>query len=234
MLNNIFKTTVFIAVLGLSSPVFAQTETQINDFTKAAKFDDLSEVKALLAAGISPNTVDSKGDPMLLIAIRDKSTKVTEYLLKDKKIDVDLSNKYGETPLMIASIDGDMPVVKTLVQQNKAKLDHIGWTPLHYACARGQLQVAQFLVTTGAIIDSRGPNGSTPLMMAAQSGNEELIKFLLDKGADLRMRNTNGFSAIDIAEIYQKPWIVEGLTSRWQRLYKEPYPGPTKFKTSTS
>ena len=118
--------------------------------------------------------------------------------------------------------------------QNKAKVDHIGWTPLHYACAKGQLEVAQFLVANGAIIDSRGPNGSTPLMMATQSGNEELIKFLLDKGADLRMRNANGFSAIDIADIYQKPWIVDGLTSRWQRLYKEPYPGPAKLRSSTS
>ncbi|WP_082913106.1 ankyrin repeat domain-containing protein [Polynucleobacter wuianus] len=234
MLNNIIKTTAFIAVLGLSSPVFAQTETQINDFTKAAKFDDLSEVKALLAAGVSPNTVDSKGDPMLLIAIRDKSTKVTEYLLKDKKIDVDLSNKYGETPLMMASIDGDLPVVKTLVQQNKAKLDHIGWTPLHYACAKGQLQVAQFLVSSGADVNSRSPNGTTPLMMAAQAGNEELIKFLLDNGADIRMRNSHGFSVIEVAEIYQKPWIAEALSSRWQKLYKQPYPGPQKYTSNKS
>lgn len=234
MSNITIRSVAFLVLASTGMACFGQTESQIANFTKAAKFDDISEVKALIAAGVSPNAVDSKGDPMLVIAIRDKSTKVTEFLLKDKKTDVDLSNNFGETPLMLASIEGDLPVVKTLVLQNKAKVDHIGWTPLHYACVKGQLQVAQFLVANGAIIDSRGPNGSTPLMMAAQSGNEELIKFLLDKGADLRMRNTNGFSAIDIAEIYQKPWIVEGLTSRWQRLYKEPYPGPTKFKTSTS
>ena len=69
-------------------------------------------------------------------------------------------------------------------------------------------------------------------MMAAQSGNEELIKFLLDNGADIRIRNGHGLSVIEIADIYQKPWIAEALQSRWQKLYKEPYPGPPKNITA--
>ena len=219
------KQVLFIFVLCVSAPAFSQTAAQIADFTKAAKFDDVSEVKNLIAKGFSPNTVDPTGDPMLVIAIRDKSIKVSEFLLKNKNIDVDLSNKYGETPLMIASINGDLPLVKVLVLENKARVDHIAWTPLHYACAKGHLEVAEFLVANGSLVDSTSLNGTTPLMMAVQSGNEELIKLLLDKGADLRLRNSNGLSAIDIAVIYEKPWIATALKSRWQKLYKEPYPG---------
>jgi ankyrin repeat protein len=219
------KQVLFIFVLCVSAPAFSQSAAQIADFTKAAKFDDVSEVKNLIAKGVSPNTVDPTGDPMLVIAIRDKSIKVSEFLLKNKSIDVDLSNKYGETPLMIASINGDLPLVKVLVLEYKARVDHIAWTPLHYACAKGHLEVAEFLVANGALVDSTSLNGTTPLMMAVQSGNEELIKFLLDKGADLRLRNTNGLSAIDIAVIYEKPWIATALKSRWQKLYKQPYPG---------
>ena len=206
----------------------AQTASQAEDFAKAAKFDDVSVVKSLISKGVSPNTVDSKGNPMLVLAIKDRSTKVTELLLQNRNIDVDLSNKYGETPLMMAAIEGDLPVVKTLILQNKARIDHIGWTPLHYACAKGNLDVAKFLVANGAVVDSNALNGTTPLMMAVQSGNENLIRFLLENGADIRLRNTQGFSAIDIAEIYDKPWIADGLKSRWQRLYKQPYPGPLK------
>ena len=211
-----------------SHQVCGQTPAQAEDFAKAAKFDDVSEVKTLISKGVSPNTVDSKGNPMLVLAVKERSSKVTELLLQNPKIDVDLSNKYGETPLMMASIEGDLPVVKTLVLQNKARLDHIGWTPLHYACAKGNLDVAKFLVANGATVDSNALNGTTPLMMAVQSGNEDLVRFLLDNGADIRLRNTQGFSAIDIAEIYDKPWVAEGLKSRWQRLYKQPYPGPLK------
>ena len=210
----------------------AQTPVQIADFAKAAKFDDASEVKSLLKKGVNPNTVDANGSPMLVLATREKSLKVIDVLLGDQNIDVDLSDKNGETPLMMASIDGNLPLVKTLVIDHKAQLDHIGWTPLHYACAKGQLEVAQFLIANGAIVDSMSLGNTTPLMMAVQSGNEKLVKLLLDKDADLQLRNSQRLTAIDIADIYGKPWISEGLRSRWLKLYKKPYVGPVKPKAS--
>ena len=229
MLNRYLFISTIALILSTSGICFAQTADQIAEFSRAARLDDPGRVRALLISGVSPNTVDAKGEPMLVIAIRDKSALVTELLLNQKSIDVDLSNLNGETPLMMASIQGNLPVVKKLVLQKKAKIDHIGWTPLHYACSKGQLEVAQFLVANDADVNSQSLNGTTPLMMAAQSGNESLIKLLLDNGADLQLRNTLGLSAIDIAEIYQKPWIAKGLASRWQKLYKEPYPGPQKY-----
>ena len=219
-------TAILLLSLVVNYPAFAQNDDQIADFAKAAKFNDVATVKSLIAKGVSPNATDPKGEPMLSLAIRDKSNDVIYFLISNKLTDVDLSNKHGETPLMIASIEGNLPVVKALVQQRKAMIDHIGWTPLHYACAKGHLDVAQFLINKGAIIDSLSPGDTTPLMMAVQSGNEPLIKLLLDKGADLQIRNSVGLSAIDIAVIYEKPWIAEGLSARWQKLYKKPYVSP--------
>jgi ankyrin repeat protein len=210
----------------------AQTTVQLADFAKAAKFDDASEVKSLLKKGINPNILDANGSPMLVLAIREKSPKVIDVLLSDKNIDVDLSDKNGETPLMMASIDGNLSLVKTLVIGHKAQLDHIGWTPLHYACAKGQLEVAQFLIANGAIVDSMSLGNTTPLMMAVQSGNEQVVKLLLDKGADLQLRNSQGLTAIDIADIYDKAWIGEGLRSRWLKLYQKPYVGAVKAKAT--
>ena len=210
----------------------SQTPDQVANFAKAAKFDDASEVKSLLKKGVNPNTVDASGNPMLFLAVKDKSSNVIDVLLGDKNIDVDLSTKNGETPLMMASIDGNLPLVKILVLGHKAQLDHIGWTPLHYACAKGHLEVAQFLIANGATVDSMSLGNTTPLMMAVQSGNEQLVKLLLDKGADLQLRNSQGLTAIDIADIYDKPWISEGLRSRWLKLYKKPYVGPVKTKAS--
>jgi uncharacterized protein len=210
----------------------SQTPVQVADFAKAVKFDDASEVKSLLKKGVNPNIVDANGSPMLVLATREKSLKVIDVLLGDQNIDVDLSDKNGETPLMMASIDGNLPLVKTLVIDHKAQLDHIGWTPLHYACAKGQLEVAQFLIANGAIVDSMSLGNTTPLMMAVQSGNEKLIKLLLDKDADLQLRNSQRLTAIDIADIYGKPWISEGLRSRWLKLYRKPYVGPVKPKAS--
>lgn len=209
-----------------SAQAFGQTPSQIAELVKAVKFDDAKEVKFQLKQGISPNLVDASGNPLLVLAIKDKSYAVIEVLLATKGMDVDLSNKQGETPLMMAAINGDLPLVKTLVLNHRAQLDHIGWTPLHYAASKGQLEVVQFLIANGASVDSLNFGGTTPLMMAVQSGNEYLVKVLLDKGANLQLRNNLGLSAIDIADIYNKPVISEGLRSRWLKLYKQAYPGP--------
>jgi ankyrin repeat protein len=224
MINRINKITSLITVIfTLNGVALAQTDDQIADFAKAAKFNDVSTVKKIVSAGVNPNILDPKGELMLNLAIKDKSNDVISFLLANQSTDVDISNKFGETPLMIASIEGNLPLVKALVQVRKAKLDHIGWTPLHYASSRGHLEVAQFLLANGAIVDSMSPGNTTPLMMAVQSGNEQLVKLLLDKGADIQLRNTNGLTALDIAVIYEKPWIADGLNSRWLKLYKKPY-----------
>ncbi|CAM3664564.1 ankyrin repeat domain-containing protein [Polynucleobacter antarcticus] len=224
---KILLSSVFISFSGLA---FAQTAAQVESFTKAAKFDDVSEIKALLKSGISPNTVDPMGNPMLIVAIKDKSPKAIDLLLADSAIEANLSNKNGETPLMIAAIEGEFPVVQKLVLNMKVDVNKTGWTPLHYACASGRLDIAQFLLKQGAKVNALSPSDTTPLMMAVSSGNEELIKALLDQGADLQMRNHEGFSAIDVAALFDKDHIRDGLMSRWVKLYKSPYPGgPKKF-----
>jgi ankyrin repeat protein len=223
-LNYAFGAALFC----LSQLPFAQTANQITDFTKAAKFDDVSEVQSLLKAGVSPNTLDPNGNPMMIVAIRDKSPKVANLLLADKAIDVNLANKSGENPLMIASIEGDLPLVETLVLKNKAQVNKTGWTPLHYACSTGKLSVAEFLVANGAKVNALSPSDTTPLMMAVSSGNELLIKFLLDKGADLALRNHEGYSAIDVATLFNREDIAKGLMSRWLKVFNQPYPGGPK------
>ena len=224
MIKYLITYSIAITALFFSiQPTYSQTEAQIDNFVKASKFDDASTVKSLLSQGVNPNLIDGNGNPMLVLAIKDRSYKVIDVLLAAKAMDVDLSNKQGETPLMMASINGDLPLVRTLVLRNKAQIDHISWTPLHYACAKGHLEVAQFLIANGAKVDSLSLGGTTPLMMAVQSGNELLVKLLLDKGANLQLRNAEGASAIDIADIYSKPAISEGLRSRWQKLYKQSY-----------
>ena len=217
---------LFSVSFSLNNFALAQSDAEIADFAKAAKFNDVSTVRSLVSKGVSPNSIDAKGELMLNLAIKDKSEDVITFLVANKATDVDISNKFGETPLMIASIEGNLPLVKMLIQERNAQINHIGWTPLHYSCARGHLAVAQYLIANGAVVDSLSPGNTTPLMMAVQSGNEALVKLLLDKGADIQVRNSQGFTAIDIALIYEKPWIAEGLSSRWQKLYKQPYVVP--------
>jgi len=231
-MRSSFKFTRLLHVyfLCFSSLVMAQTADQIADFTKAAKFDDVSEAQSLIKAGVNPNTLDPKGSPMLILAIRDKSLKVTDLLLANPLTNVNMTNKSGENALMLAAFDGQLALVKTLVVEKKAAVNKTGWAPIHYAATNGHLEIAQFLMANGAQVNALSPSETTPLMMSVMSGNDQLIKYLLDNGADLRMRNHEGYTAIDVAQLFGKDNIRDGLMSRWLKLYKEPYPGgPKKF-----
>jgi len=206
----------------------AQTDSQIAAITKAATFDDAREVKALIDKGMSPNQKDPKGMPILMLAIQEKSMKTVDYLINAKGIDLNQTNITNETPLMFAALYGMLPEVKTLVNQKEVPVNRSGWTPLHYACTNGHLDIALFLLDKGAAVDAPSPNETTPIMMAIRAGNIQLVRLLLDRGADIRIRNQQGYSAIDVAELFNQEEIQKGLRARWQKLYKEPYPGGPK------
>ena len=215
-------------LLCFSGLITAQTADQITDFTKAAKFDDVSEVQSLIKAGVSPNALDPRGNPMLIVAIRDKSIKVTDLLLANPVTNVNLTNKSGENALMLAAFDGELALVKNLVLEKKAAVNKPGWSPIHYAATNGHLDITKFLMANGAQVNSLSPSETTPLMMSIGSGNDQLIKYLLDNGADLRLRNHEGYTAIDVAQLFGKDDIRDGLMSRWVKLYNQQYPGGPK------
>jgi uncharacterized protein len=233
---NLKSFAIFPSFLGLlilaagvvPAPLSAQTDSQIAAITRAATFDDVREVKSLIDKGMSPNQKDPKGMPILMLAIQEKSMKTVDYLINAKGIDLNQTNITNETPLMFASLYGMLPEVKILVNQKEVPVNRSGWTPLHYACTNGHLDIALFLLDKGAAVDAPSPNETTPIMMAIRAGNIQLVRLLLDRGADIRIRNQQGYSAIDVAELFNQEEIQKGLRARWQKLYNEPYPGGPK------
>jgi ankyrin repeat protein len=166
--------------------------------------------------------------PILMLAMQEKSMKTVYYLINAKGIDLNQPNMTDETPLMFAALYGQLAEVKILVDQKQVPVNRPGWTPLHYACTNGHLDIALFLVDKGAAVDAPSPNETTPIMMAIRAGNIQLVRLLLDRGADIRIRNQQGYSAIDVAELFNQEEIQKGLRARWQKLYNEPYPGGPK------
>ena len=218
----------FLSLATMPNWVLAQSDSQIAAITKAAKFDDVREVRSLIEKGVSPNQKDQRGMPILMVAIQENSTKTVDYLINAKGIDLNQPNLTDETPLMFAALYGQLAEVKILVDQKQVPVNRPGWTPLHYACTNGHYDIALFLLDKGAAVDARSPNETTPLMMAIRAGNIKLARLLLDRGADIRLRNQQGYSAIDAAELFNQEEIQKGLRARWQKLYNEPYPGGPK------
>ena len=219
---------VLTALSLFSSIATAQSQEQADRMARAVQFDDLAQVKKLLQEGISPNLLVRGGNPITVYAVRENSRTTLDYLLTLKNLDVDQPNLSGENVLMMASLYGLLPEVKTLIDKRAATINKSGWTPLHYACTNGHLQIAEFLLDKGAQVNALSDSDTTPLMMAVRSGNIQLVRLLLDRGADLRIRNHQGFSAIDVADLFNQEEVSRGLRSRWEKLYKTKYEGGPK------
>lgn len=170
------------------------------EFFRALEIDNDRAVGRLLDGGTDPNLRDERGQVGLYLAIRAGSTKSASLLFAHPAVSIDEANAAGETPLMMAALRGNLEWTTRLADRG-ARINRAGWSPLLYAAGGPEPKVVDFLLSRGAEIESRSPNGTTPLMMAARYGAEESVKLLLARGANPRLRNEQGLDAAAFARL---------------------------------
>ena len=183
-----------VAVTMTASPVFAQTSA---DLLKMIEIERPAEVRAQLRRGVSPDSVDVRGDSALVVASRSGQLDVAQILVEGGA-KVNLRNKWGDTALMVAALNGRDKIVRFLRGMG-GDINNTGWTALHYAAVNGHTDVAKYLLDQGANPLASSPNGVTPLMMAARENKTEVVKVLLEYGADPAQKNDKGETAYDWA-----------------------------------
>lgn len=208
-MKKIIVLYVFIlASFGLRAGAF-------EDFFAAVRNDNESAVVALTLRGFDLNTTDPKGESALLIALRQDSLKVADFLLDQRSVRVETRNAQGESPLMLAALKGHEVQARRLIQRG-AEVNKPGWTPLHYAATNPGEESAgmvRLLLEHHAYIDAESPNRTTPLMMAAHYGHESVVKWLLEAGADPLLRNEQGLTAIDFAHRARRESVAEMIAA---------------------
>jgi ankyrin repeat protein len=202
--RRILLATVLVA----ASPAL-HAQTLLDDFVRAVADDRAEEVRRLLARGMDPDSVDARGDTMLCIAARNGSRASAEALLR-AKAHADRPNRFGDTPLMLAALKGDLETVRVLIAGG-ASVNLPGWTPLIYAATGGHDDVVDFLLAQGADIDAASPNGTTALMMAVHEHHAETARLLIGRGADVNHRNQDGATALAWARRGNEDDLVKEL-----------------------
>ncbi|WP_410542263.1 ankyrin repeat domain-containing protein [Wolbachia endosymbiont of Tetranychus urticae] len=120
--------------------------------------------------------------------------KTTAEALLSKGADANIESGYGNTPLHIAVLNGNLDMVKYLVDENDAKVNsknNLGRTPLicatytqHSKLVSG-LEIVEYLLgkDTG-LLNVPDKDDRTPLHWAAEEGNTKVVSILLKKLAD--------------------------------------------------
>jgi len=75
-------------------------------------------------------------------------------------------------------------------------LESQGWTKLHLAAARGDVDGVRRFSSEPALVNSRNQLGRTPLYEAAKRGQLTAMTILIEKGADLEAKGKFGFTPI--------------------------------------
>lgn len=170
----------------------------LEDSWRAALDGNLPALEKVIERGNSPDTSDSNGNTLLMLAARSGSVPAVSYLISQKAA-VNRRNKFGDTALMAAALLGHVEVAKVLLA-NGAEINSDGWSPLHYAAFEGRAKMVKFLLDNGADKNAIAPNEFTPLMFAVRNGHTDAAKALLYGDPDVNYRTrSGGDSALKLA-----------------------------------
>lgn len=107
-------------------------------------------------------------------------------LLLDRGVDIHARarNKFKNTPLQVALLDGQLATAKLLLEHGADPLVRQagGFAPLHEAALLGRRDLVELLLGAGAEINARADDGRTPLSEAVRRKHAELADYLRSKG----------------------------------------------------
>ena len=214
------RTTLAWLTLAVMGPVAGCAHAgAYEDFFKAIELDNGTAISDLLKRGFDPNARDPKGQPALVVALREDSRKAAAALIAAKGLKVEERNAKDESALMLAALRGNLPAARALIRLD-ADVNKTGWAPLHYA-ASGTTQDAKAMVALlleeNAYIDAASPNGTTPLMMAVRYGPGDVARLLVQEGADPTLKNELGLTALDFARQADRADMVELIAQAVRR-----------------
>ncbi|WP_264337014.1 MULTISPECIES: ankyrin repeat domain-containing protein [unclassified Wolbachia] len=170
-------------------------------------------VEYLIKRGANLEVKDKDGKTPLELAIQGNYTNVVK-ILKQAQLDKKLftaveSGDLNEVTNLITQgdyINATDKSAKTSLRYsayegaNIGAKDLYGWTPLHYAIYRNDLDILKFLLGKGANIEAKDINDETPLHIAAKDNNKsKVVRLLLDNGARTEAKNKVGWTPLHYA-----------------------------------
>ncbi len=133
--------------------------------------------------------------------------------------DLNVRDKSGRTPLIIAAYYDNLPILEYLMEQGADlnAVDSAGKTAMHYAIQNDAIIILKTLLEKGANPNIQDTEGNTPLMIATMAienkaekekiatieNKAEAVRLLLSHDADATIRNNAGYTPVTYAYQHQ-------------------------------
>jgi ankyrin repeat protein/energy-coupling factor transporter ATP-binding protein EcfA2 len=182
---------------GVAAPLFVSDDHGLRPIDHAISRSHPGILQALISGGDDTHRKNSRGLVPLHVAAAMGDAKSCAILAPLS--DPAATTNVGRTALHIGAWKGTKSSFDEIFRHSKELIsarDGYGWTPLHYACETGSLDIAAELIAEGAQIDAANKDGSTPLHIAAHDGHKDLIELLHRFGAKLNLRAASGATAL--------------------------------------
>ena len=190
----------------------------------AAQNGQIECLKMLVESGAKTTVTDNHGNTTYIWAVipRQNNPVVKETiscLVKNdpnfNMQDINLSNDFGDTPLMYAAYHGNVDSVNALVQAGanlECRNDSL-CTALMYAAQNvaGNSECVELLLKSGADVNAHNADGRKPLLFACLAGNHRSVQLLLEAGASVNSCDYEGNSALSLSCMRGHTDIVELL-----------------------
>ncbi|XP_057320544.1 putative ankyrin repeat protein RF_0381 [Microplitis mediator] len=167
--------------------------------------------ECLIKRGANLNIIYKNQTP-LIIAVEQENIDILKLLIRNKA-DVNIESEIGTTAFSAAITKGNFVVFKILVDVI-ADLNSPNLLPLHSAILQNNYAFTEYLINSGANVNSLDIKQQTPLHVAVSNENIEIIKLLLDNNADVNVFDNDNLSPLSIAIIKENKEIVALLINK--------------------
>jgi ankyrin repeat protein len=114
---------------------------------------------------------------------------------------VEAADDAGVTPLMAAAIQGNVEMLRTLLERHASvdSTDLAGRSALHYAVTAGKFEAVQLLLPLISNLEATSSAGSDLLSMALESGDMKIFQTILERSPAKLQWTSNTRRALDTA-----------------------------------
>lgn len=154
-----------------------------------------------------------KLNTVLMLSVKNNDLKTVKIMLSHK-VDVNINDYDGITPLISAITNNNIEMIKLLFEYNADPSfpDTNGWTPLMVAIANHENKINNICHDNNLIIDmllekkadigKPNENGYTPMIICAMNGEMEIMKKLIERKADVNEKDNENISVFAHAVMF--------------------------------